>query len=162
MAATLSTSLRMTLIGQPPSPADSAQRIIVCIASAASTLALKKPSSVPLRDRLAAQFADALEPPGIAEKDEEHRRIADPGHGRETARRSRRALRVAHAQDRGLLEIRLGGRAERRGDQQIEQRFVRHVVAVAPHGLAREHPADEFVVFGAFPDGPPSPKRRSN
>jgi hypothetical protein len=42
----------MTLIGQTPSPADSAHRIMVCIANAASMLALKKPSSVPLRTGL--------------------------------------------------------------------------------------------------------------
>ena len=72
-------------------------------------------------DRLAAQLADALQPPRVAEKDEEDRRHADPGHAREQ-RADRGALgRIADPQDRGLLEVRFRRRAQGRGDQQVEQ-----------------------------------------
>ena len=58
-----------------------------------------------------------------------------------------RALRgIGDAQDRCLLEIRFGRGAQGGGDQQIEQALVRNGVAVASHGLARDHTAYEFVV----------------
>ena len=46
-----------------------------------------------------------------------------------------------------MLEVRFGRCAQGRGDQQTEQVFARHLLAIAADGFSRENAADCFVVF---------------
>src|ERR1700730_13465174 len=97
-------------------------------------------------NRLAAQLADPLQPPGVAEKNEEHRRQPDPRHAREQSADRSALRRITDAQDRCLLEIRFGRSTQGRGDEQIKQAVARNRIAVAAHRLSRENPADEIVL----------------
>src|SRR5438270_286643 len=54
--------------------------------------------------------------------------------------------RIVDAQDRGLLEIRLGRGAERGRNQEVEQALLGDDIGVATHRLSAEHGADEVVV----------------
>jgi len=82
----------MTLIGQTPSPADSAHR-----SSSASQgridAGVEEAFQCAVAHRLSAQLADALQPPGIAEKDKEDRRNPRSRACSGTARRSRTVWR---------------------------------------------------------------------
>src|SRR6185436_3259463 len=102
--------------------------------------------------RLAAHLADPLQPPGIAQEDEEHRRNADPGHRRKKRTDRCPLRRVRDAQDGRLLEVRLCRGAEGGGDQQIEKTLVWKDVAVTPDRLACQHTSYELIV-AAVPRG---------
>ena len=116
---------------------------MVCSASAASTLALKKPSSVPLRTGLPRNS------PIRCSRRASPRKTKNTGDapihgmlGKQLADRGA-PIRIVDAQDRGLLEIRLGRTAQGGGDQNIEQAVGRNGVAVTTHRLARHHPLHE-------------------
>jgi len=105
-------------------------------------------------DRLGAHLADAFEPARIAEKDEEDRRVLDPRHRREQRADRGTGRRIGQPQQRGLLEVGLGGGAEGGGAQQVEQGLGGLAVGVAPHGvpgqhLAHERDVDRLVARGA-------------
>src|ERR1700733_5728537 len=104
ISATLSISLRMTLIGQTPSPLDSAQLHRECRIDARVEEAFERG----VVDRLAAQFSDTIKPPCVAKKYEEDRRIADPRHAREQRADRGPLLGIAQTQNRRLLKVRLG------------------------------------------------------
>ncbi len=146
MSATSAMRLRSTLIGQVPSPSVSAARMQVCIASAASTVALKKPSSAPLSCGLAAQFAEPFEPPRVAEKDEKHRRRADPRHVGKQRGEPVAPVAVLQPQHRSLLEIGFRRGRERSRQQQPDQRIGDGPVAVAAVGAPHQHLTQPRVV----------------
>ena len=109
ISATASEWLRITLIGQQPRPAVSAARMKLCMTSAASTAALKNPSSLPFCCSMAADLADPFEAAGVAAKHQKHRRITDPRHFRDERGETIAAAAVRNPNDGGLLEIRFRG-----------------------------------------------------
>ena len=72
MAATLSISLRMTLIGQTPRPAELRAQDHGLQGKRCVDAGIEEAFQRAVADGLAAQFANPLQPPCIAEKDEEH------------------------------------------------------------------------------------------
>ena len=75
-----------------------------------------------VRERLAAQFGDCRQPPPVGEEDQEGRRLADPRHVRDQARRFRaRDFGVLDHHDIALLQIALRGRRQRAGADQTNQ-----------------------------------------
>ena len=143
ISATWSTLLRITLIGQQPSPADFGRENEGLQRQGGIDRGVEEALERAVGDGLAAKLPDALETARVAEKDEEHRRGADPGHRREQLADAGALAGVEHAQDGRLLEVGLGGRAERRGAEQLEQGIGRHGVRVGTHRLAAEHLPDE-------------------
>jgi hypothetical protein len=125
---------------------------MVCMARAASMLALEALERG-IADRLAAHLADPLQPPCIAKKHEEHRRIADPRHARKQFADGGTLLRIADAQNRRLLKIRFCGRAQGAGDQEVKQFLARRLVAVSANGLPRKNAAHEVIVFSTLARG---------
>ena len=87
---------------------------------------------------VAAQFADALEPVGIAAKHQEDWCVADPRHVGNKRRQATAPGGVRHSDDRGLLEIRFRGSRECGAQQQAQQRFGHRSRCVAPMGAPHQ------------------------
>ncbi len=129
--------LRRTLIGQVPSPSVSAARMQVCNASAASTVALKKPSSAPLSCFLPRNSPSRSS--RLASPRKTRNTGAAPIHGMSGNRAASRSRlsRSFSQMHRSLLEIRFRRGRERSRQQQPDQRIGHGALAVtalrAPH-----------------------------
>ena len=82
--------------------------------------------------RHAVLFAQALVAPHVAAPHQEHRRRCDPVHRADPVGDLLDARGVAHHDDGVLLQVGLGRRRLRRGEQRIEQRVGYRLVGVAP------------------------------
>ena len=146
MSATSAMRLRSTLIGQVPSPTVSAARMQVCNASAASTVALKKPSSAPLSCCLPRNSPSRSSRLRVAEKDEKHRRRADPRHVGKQRGEPVAPVAVLQPQRRSLLEIGFRRGRERSRQQQPDQRIGDGPVAVAAVRAPHQHLTQPRIV----------------
>jgi hypothetical protein len=91
---------------------------------------------------------DPLEPPRIAEEDEEDRGVADPRHVGDQRSQPVALCPVLDPDHRCLLKVGLRGRRECRCQDQAHHRFGYRPVAVAPLRSAQQHLFDPGVVFG--------------
>ena len=119
---------------------------MVCSASAASTLALKKPSSVPLRTGLPRSSPIRCSRRASPRKTKNTGEAPIHGMAGNSAPIAARFAGSVTRRIDACWKSDLAEALKRGGDQQIEQALGRNGVAVAPHGLARDHTADEFVV----------------
>ena len=92
---------------------------------------------------MAAQFAQALHPAGVAQEDQERRGVADPGHGREWGGQGGALLRVVDLQDAGLLVVGLGRCGQGGQAQQVHQGLRHRAVRVAALGSPGQHGGNE-------------------
>jgi len=160
--ATLSTSLRMRLIGQPGAKTTSPRKDHGCMASAAERMALKKPSSVPFSTGLPQNLADCV----AARRRRRGRRRTqerNPDHG--IAREQLRYRRDHRYRVRGgsmPAGNRISDASARRRRRRSKQIRGRDHVAGRGACLSRQHAADQALSSHLHSRRRPSPKRRRN